>query len=144
TTVIGIALGPIRRLEGPAAVAADDDAGQERGAVPRAPRRAPPGAVPLQALLIGQIPLPGDVGRQAIALQDLPLLHRHPVAHGGGLAGGRPDPLPGPAPIGIGPGVDRAAEDVMDGDHGLSVTVREGTTFSAWWVPDRKSWVSVQ
>ena len=33
-----------------------------------------------QAFLIRQVAIPGDVGRQAIALQDLPLIHRDPVA----------------------------------------------------------------
>ena len=36
-TVIGLALAPIRRLEAPSAVAADDDAGQQSGAAVWAP-----------------------------------------------------------------------------------------------------------
>ena len=68
------------RLEATAAVAADDEAGEQRGAVARAPLGAGTGAMLAQALLICQIALPGDVGRQTIALQDLPLLHRDPVA----------------------------------------------------------------
>ena len=50
-----------------------------------------------QRFLIRQVALPGDVGRQAIVLQDLPLLHRHPFAGVVRIPGGRPDALVRPA-----------------------------------------------
>jgi len=60
---------------------------------------------------------PGDVGRKAIALQDLPLLHRHPVAGGGALSRRGPDALVWPAAIGVGPGVDWVSQDLEDGQQ---------------------------
>ena len=71
-----------------------------------------------QAFLICQIAVPGDVGRQAIELQDLPLLHGDPVAGAGAFSGGRPDALVRSAAIGVGPGVDGVSQDLKDGQHG--------------------------
>ena len=78
--VMALPVSPIVRLEATAAVATDDDAGEERGTVAGASPGAGTGAMLAQAFLIRQITLPGDVGRQAIALQDLPLIHRDPIA----------------------------------------------------------------
>ena len=127
-TVIGPVLGPVGRLEATAAVAADDEAGEQRGAVAGAPLGAGTGAMLTQAFLIRQVALPGDVGRQAVALQDLPLLHRDPVAGAGAFPGGRPDALVRPAAIGVGPRVDRVPQDLEDGqqDRAPPLQVRRG------------------
>ena len=70
-----------------------------------------------QRCLIRQVALPGNVGRQAIALQDLPLVHGDPVAGGGALSRRGPDALVWPAAIGVGSGVDRVSQDLEDGQQ---------------------------
>ena len=74
----------------------------------------------MQRFLIRHVAIPRDVGRQAIALQDLPLLHRDPVAGAGAFPGRRPDALVRPAAIGVGPGVDRVSQDLEDGQQDRS------------------------
>ena len=119
-TVIGPVTRPIGRLEATAAVAADDQAGEQRGAVAGAPLGARTRSVLMQGFLIRQVAIPGDVGRQAIVLQDLPLFHRDPVAGDGAFPGRRPDALVRPAAIGVGPGIDRMSQDLEDGQQDRS------------------------
>src|SRR5512135_2267375 len=64
---------------------------------------------------MSQITLPGDVRRQAIALQYLPLLHGGPLAGAGVFPCGRPDALARAAAIGVCPCVNWVSQDLEDG-----------------------------
>src|SRR5207249_11930781 len=52
-----------------------------------------------QLLLIGQVTLPRDVGREAILLEHLPLRHRHGPHPDLAPTGGRPLRIHAPAPV---------------------------------------------
>ena len=68
-----------------------------------APRGTGPGAVLEQPLLVGQVTLPRDIGRQAVPLEHLPFRHRHLAHLDLAATGGRPFVIDTATPIGSKP-----------------------------------------
>src|SRR4051794_6683080 len=68
-----------------------------------------------QALLVRQVAVPTDVSREAVALQNLPLLHGGPVSSARVFFLRGPDALARATAVGVGTRVDRVANDLEKG-----------------------------
>jgi hypothetical protein len=88
--VAGLVVRPIVCLEAAVAVAADDDAGEQRRAVARISLRTGPPSVLAHRLLVRQVAFPGDVGRQAIPLKDFSVRDSGYSLRAGGRVSGLP------------------------------------------------------
>src|ERR1043165_4547525 len=78
--VVGMVLDVVMHAHAPAAMAADEQAGQQRAALPRWTRCVWTRLILLQPFLILEVLLPRDVRWQVISNQHLPLFGRNPFA----------------------------------------------------------------
>ena len=102
----------------PAALGAVDEPGQQRFTVTRHAGAGHAGAIGVQPLLVGQVALPADVGREPVAQENIPVFVRLPVGRRvrhrfGGARHGSRTALAASA-IGIGAGVDGTRQHVIN------------------------------
>lgn len=97
-------------LHASAAGAAGHQSREQRQSIARSPQRLRAGLILLEPFEILEILIPGNVSRQPIPNQHLPLIDRPPTL--GPPAAGTIGVLGvgQPPPIGVGPGVDRMVE----------------------------------
>ena len=101
--VIGPVWGSVSGLQTSTAGAADQQSAEQRRAIAGASLGVRTGPMLAQAFLMRQVLSPGDVGGQAIVLQDLPLVHGDPFAGTAVFPSSRPGALTRAATIGVGP-----------------------------------------